>query len=181
MPLIANEVRFFVEEAMRQKWSLANTMGVLLICLALSPSAPAQIAGGSVSGVVTGPEGKVVPNASVTILNLGTGVTRNMNTNESGFYSAPNLVPGPYQVAASASGFVTIVEKLELKVSSETVVNIQLKVGQVSERVEIVEEPPAVDQTSSTLSATVQSKTIRELPLNGRDWTQLAALEPGVN
>jgi len=117
----------------------------------------------------------------VTVLNTATGVMRTLVTNDSGFYNAPNLLPGPYQVKTSASGFATMVERLELTVGAEAVVNVQLKAGEVTEAVQIGGDVSAIEQASSTLSAAVQGKTIRELPLNGRDWAQLATLEPGVH
>jgi len=166
---------------MTEKWSFASIIRAMLVCLALSPATDAQVAGGTVSGTVTDPSGGAVPNAQVTVLNQATGVARNLVANESGFYSAPNLLPGPYQITASASGYATTVEKLEVKVGAETVINFQLKVGEVTEKVEVTAEALAIDQASSTLSAAVEGKTIRELPLNGRDWTQLATLEPGVH
>jgi hypothetical protein len=166
---------------MFQHRDFINIIGVLLLSLALSPAVFAQVAGGTISGTVTDSSGGAVVNAKVTILNQATGVTRTLTTNESGFYSAPNLLPGPYRVTTSSSGFSTMVEKLELTVGAEAVVNIQLKPGEVTEVLQIEDKASAIDQASSTLSATVEGKTIRELPLNGRDWTQLATLEPGVS
>src|SRR5262249_47731564 len=135
----------------------------------------------SISGTVTDASGAVVPNAQVTVLNTATSVTRTLVTNDSGFYNAPNLLPGPYQVKTSASGFATMVERLELTVGAEAVVNVQLKAGEVTEVVQIGGGASVIEQASSTLSAAVQGKTIRELPLNGRDWSMLAKLEPKVH
>jgi hypothetical protein len=117
----------------------------------------------------------------VTIRNTATGVARTLTTNSSGFYSVPNLLPGSYEVTTSAHGFAPVVEKLELKVGAEAVVNVQLEVGEIADTVLVEGGTPAVDQGTSMLSAAVEGKTIRELPLNGRDWTQLATLEPGVS
>src|SRR6266478_4300069 len=153
----------------------------LLVSLALSQSALAQGAGGTISGIVLDPSGGAVPNADVKILSPATGVSRTLTTSASGYFSAPNLTPGTYQVIASAPGFATTLDNLELKVGMEAQLNIQLKVGDVKEQVVVESGSPVIDQTSSALSATVDAKTIRELPLNGRDWTQLATLEPGVH
>jgi hypothetical protein len=163
------------------KWSFVSVIGALLICLTLSSAALAQVAGGNMSGTVSDPSGGAVQNAAVAILNPATGVSRSLTTNESGFYSAPNLVPGSYQVSITAAGFATLVEKVELQVGAELVLNHQLKVGDVKEQVVIETGAQTVETGSSMLSATVEGKTIRELPLNGRDWTQLATLEPGVH
>lgn len=161
--------------------SFTGIIGAALVCLALSTSTSAQVAGGTISGTVIDPSGGAVPNAQVTIRNPATGVSRAMITNESGFFSAPNLMPASYEVTTSASGFTTVLEKLELKVGTEAQLNIHLNVGDVKEQVIVDAGTPAIDQTSSTLNATVTEKTIRELPLNGRDWTQLGTLEPGVH
>jgi hypothetical protein len=160
---------------------LVRLLAAAALCAALGPSAFAQVAGGTISGTVTDPSSAPVPGATVTILNEAMGVTRELTTNDHGFYRAPNLLPGPYQVTTSLSGFTTVVEKLELRVGGEAVVNAQLRAHEVKEVVEVESRAPAVDQGTSTLGATVEGTTIRELPLNGRDWTQLATLEPGTH
>src|SRR5439155_7494794 len=103
-------------------------------------------------------------------------------SNSDGFYSAPNLLPGTYEIKVSASGFRVMIEReVTLSVGAQQALNLSLKVGQLTQIVEVSATPPAVQTTSSTISATVDSTTVRELPLNGRDWTSLAALEPGVS
>lgn len=166
---------------MSRKWSFVSVTGALLICLVFSSAARAQVAGGNLSGTVIDPSGGAVPNASVTILNTATNVSRSLTTNESGFYSAPNLVPGSYQITVASTGFKTLMEKVELQVGAELALNHQLEVGDVKEQVVVNTEVQAVESGTSMLSATVEGRTIRELPLNGRDWTQLATLEPGVH
>jgi len=137
--------------------------------------------GAALSGLITDERGGPVPAAAVTIKNVGTGVVREVTTNGDGLYSAPNLLPGSYDVTVTAKGFQTTVQKaVTLTVGATQALNIELKVGQLSQTVEVSATPPSVQTTSSTISATVDSTTVRELPLNGRDWTSLAALEPGV-
>jgi Carboxypeptidase regulatory-like domain len=141
----------------------------------------AQVSGATLSGGVTDESGAAVAGASVSIRNTATGVVREVQANEDGFYTAPNLLPGPYEVAVSGKGFSTVVQKgLTLTVGAEQSLNITLKVGQVSQTVVVTDLPPTVQTTTSTIGDTVDSNTVRELPLNGRDWTSLAALEPGV-
>jgi hypothetical protein len=141
----------------------------------------AQVSGATLSGGVTDESGAAVAGASVSIKNTATGVVREVQANEDGFYTAPNLLPGPYEVAVSGKGFSTVVQKgLTLTVGAEQSLNITLKVGQVSQTVVVTDLPPTVQTTTSTIGDTVDSNTVRELPLNGRDWTSLAALEPGV-
>jgi hypothetical protein len=125
--------------------------------------------------------GRAVPNAVVSIKNVATGVIREVQSNAEGLYSAPNLLPGDYDIEATAHSFSkTVVKGVSLTVGSERALNLMLKVGAVNLVVEVTELPPLVESSSSTLSATVQQKTIVDLPLNGRDWTLLATLQPGV-
>ena len=154
---------------------------VLLALTAVPTPIYAQVAGATLAGTVTDPSGAVVPNAKVSITNTATGVARDITTDEAGFYSAPNLLPGIYDITAVAPGFSTYVQKgFTLTVGASLALNISVQVGQVSQQVDVSASAPAVQLSSSTISAEVNSTTVRELPLNGRDWTQLAALQPGV-
>lgn len=141
----------------------------------------AQVAGATLNGTVSDSSGAGVPNANVSIKNTATGVERIVTSDADGFYSAPNLLPGTYEVTISASGFSTAVQSgLTLTVGAVQALNIPLKIGHATEKVEVVAIAPDVQLASSALSAEVDSTTERELPLNGRDWTQLATLQPGV-
>jgi hypothetical protein len=160
---------------------------VLLVCVMLAfsvgVSTPvyAQVAGANLSGTVTDASGAGVPNAKVSIKNTATGVARAITTDSDGFYSAPNLLPGIYDITVAASGFSTSVQSgLTLTVGASQALNISLKIGHATEQVLVTATAPDVQLASSTLSAEVDSTTERELPLNGRDWTQLATLQPGV-
>src|SRR6266851_5302356 len=145
-------------------------------------AAHAQAVGAALSGLITDEKGGAVPGATVSIKNVGTGVVREVGTNGDGFYSAPNLLPGTYEVRVTAQGFQTFVQKeIALTVGAQQALNLSLKVGQLTQTVVVSAAPPDVQTTSSTISATVDSNTVRELPLNGRDWTSLATLEPGVS
>jgi len=147
-----------------------------------SAATHAQAVGAALSGLVTDEKGGAVPNATVSIKNVGTGVVREVSTNGDGFYSAPNLLPGAYEVRVIAPGFQSFVQKeIGLTVGAQQALNMSLKVGQLNQMVEVSAAPPDVQTSSSTISSTVDSNTVRELPLNGRDWTSLAALEPGVS
>jgi hypothetical protein len=154
----------------------------LWLVLVISLPLHAQVAGGTLSGSITDPSGAVVPNAEVVIKNSATGVSRNVTTNADGFYSAANLVPGNYEVSVSASGFNTEIKKgIVINVGAQPLFNLVLQIGAVANRVEVTTEAPTVQLTSSDISATVNATTVRELPLNGRSWTDLAALQPGVD
>jgi hypothetical protein len=142
----------------------------------------AQVAGGTLTGTITDPSGGEVPNAQIVIKDVATGVERTLTTNKDGFYIAANLLPAEYQVTISASGFNTEVKTgIKINVGAQQEFNLTLQVGTVTHRVEVTAEAPAVQLASSDISATVQATTVRELPLNGRSWTDLAALQPGVD
>ena len=142
----------------------------------------AQVAGGILSGTITDPSGRAIPQAQIVIKNLATGVERAVTTNGDGFYTAVNLLPGAYQVTISAKGFNTEVKTgIKMNVGAEQTFDLTLHVGTVSHMVQVTADAPAVQMTSSEISATVNATTVRELPLNGRSWTDLAALQPGVD
>ena len=140
-----------------------------------------QVSGARITGTVTDSTGAIIVGAQVTIKNTADGFTRELVTNRSGFYSTPNLSPGLYTVAASAKGFKSEVRTgLTLTVSADIEVNLTLAVGSASQSVQVQSAAPTLETSNATLSGVVNGQTIRELPLNARDWTQLAALEPGV-
>ncbi|PYT57483.1 MAG: hypothetical protein DMG35_20210 [Acidobacteria bacterium] len=143
----------------------------------------AQVAGGTLSGTITDPSDKTIPQAQVSIANVATGITTTVTTNSDGFYTVPNLLPGEYEITVSAKGFNTEARKgISLTVGAQQVFNLTLHVGSAAKTVvEVTTEAPAVQLTSSEISAVVNATTVRELPLNGRSWTDLAALQPGVS
>ena len=154
------------------------------IALLLTNAVPswAQVAGATLTGTITDSSGGEVPHAQVVIKDVSTGVERTVTTNKDGFYIAANLLPAEYQVTVSAPGFNTEIKNgIKLNVGMEQEFNLVLQVGTVTHRVEVTAEAPAVQLSTSDISATVQATTVRELPLNGRSWTDLAALQPGVD
>jgi hypothetical protein len=164
---------------MNRKATISLLVGSILALL-LSLPTRAQVVGATISGTITDARGDSVPNAKVTAKDLATGVSTSTTTNTYGAYSIPNLNPAEYEISASATGFSTARTKATLTVGAKQEVNFSLKVGQVTEVVEVSGAAPAVDTTNSTLTAEVDSTTVRELPLNGRDWASLAQLQPGV-
>src|SRR5258708_4074163 len=157
---------------------------VVILAIAILSASPAyaQLSGATLSRTVTDPSGAAIAGAKVSIANKATGVNRDVTADAAGFYSAPNLQPGPYEVTASASGFSTAKQSdLTLTVGAQQVLNVPLRVGEVSQTVEVTGAASLVQLGSSTISAQIQSEEVRELPLNGRDWASLATLSPGVN
>src|SRR5438552_17107471 len=156
----------------------------LLVAFTLFPGTivHAQVTGATLSGTVTDATGAVIPGVMVSIKNRATGVVRTLTTDEAGFYSAPNLQAGGYDVTGSAPGFSTTVQSnITLAVGAQQQLNISMKVGETTQLIEVTEAAPLIQVTSSVISGVVESTTVRELPLNGRDWASLATLSPGVN
>jgi hypothetical protein len=154
----------------------------LALDVSVSVPARAQAAGATLFGTVTDASRAAIPNVQVSIENTATGIITLATANSNGFYTVPNLVPGPYAISVSAPGFSTEVQSgVTLTVGAQQVLNFTLKVGTASERVEVRGEAPKVELATSSISAVVNSTTVRELPLNGRSWTDLASLQPGVN
>jgi hypothetical protein len=155
-----------------------------IIGIALFTAAPgrAQVAGGTIQGTVADDSGAVLPGTAVVVRNAGTGITTELVTNERGVYRAPNLRPGQYEVSASMQGFSNASWKnIELSVGGEVTIDLKLAPAGVLETVTVASEAPAVDTSSPALGAVVKGQTIVELPLNGRDWTTLATLQPGIS
>src|SRR5213594_2304849 len=140
-----------------------------------------QTTGGTILGAVSDESGARLPGVTVTITHLDTGIVRSATTDEGGRYRAPGLGLGNYDVKAELTGFRTAVRMgIQLTVAAEVVVNLTLSVGTVNEQVNVTGEAPLVEITSATLSGLVDDKKIRDLPLNGRSFEQLAFLQPGV-
>ncbi|HWW15662.1 MAG TPA: TonB-dependent receptor [Candidatus Dormibacteraeota bacterium] len=154
----------------------------LLLCILCAGPLQGQVVGGSISGTITDNSGAVVANATVSMKDLATGFVTSVKTNAQGFYSVPNLLPGTYQQAVSAAGFETAVRNgVILTVGAQMASNIAMKVGAINETVEVRDQPADLQLESSAISSSTDSRTIVELPLNARSWTDLAQLQPGVN
>src|SRR6202163_761059 len=154
----------------------------LIFCLTEPVQMRAQVVGGTILGMIVDQSGGVVPQAKIFIKNLANGITRTVTTDASGFYAAPNLLPGTYELTASAAGFAaTVRTDITLTVGTQQVLKFTLNVGQVAEKVQVTSENSAVELATSAIGAVVESTTVRELPLNGRSWSDLATLQPGVN
>ena len=140
----------------------------------------AQITGSSVSGVVIDASGASVPAARVELRNLATEIVQVLTTNAEGLYVAANLPPGPYKVTVAAAGFETQITSLLLTTGGQAQLNFTVQVGSERQTVEVQAPPEGIELGTSAIGAVVHQQTIEDLPLNGRSWTDLATLEPGV-
>ncbi|HWP85962.1 MAG TPA: TonB-dependent receptor, partial [Terriglobia bacterium] len=140
-----------------------------------------QVITGSVSGTVRDSSGAVLPGTTIQIHNTGTGVARTVVTDVRGYYTAPNLTPGVYDLTALLSGFQTEVRRgLTVNVGQAAVMDFSMKVGAVSERVEVTAEAPLVETTNAVVSGLVSERQVEDLPLNSRSLIELAPLHSGV-
>jgi len=149
------------------------------LLVALGRLALSQVTGGTISGVVTDPSGRPVPGVSIAVTRVATRELRTLSTDTAGFYVAPNLPPADYEITASRTQFASRTTHVTLAVSVELELNFALQLGTVNQSID-AEEPNGVDHVSATLGEVVNQRAVQELPLNGRSWTDLAELNPGV-
>ena len=161
-------------------FSLRETLTILLLVLVSASVLFAQTATGEVSGTVTDPNGAAVPGAVVRLTNQATKIESVAKTNESGFFVFVNVRPATYMLSVEVPGFKGGQTQFDVGVSETVTQNIALTVGQVSEAVEIISGTEMVQRSSSDLGTVISEKTVQDLPLNGRNFTQLLTLTPGA-
>ncbi|HEV2962868.1 MAG TPA: carboxypeptidase regulatory-like domain-containing protein [Candidatus Angelobacter sp.] len=163
---------------------LLNLLARLAICLLLAASiAHAQGVGasGEIKGTVTDPQGAVVTNATVEVLDVAKGTKRTAPTDSNGQFQATGLLPAVYTLSVSHSGFTTeILKNVVVNVGQTTVLDFHLKVSSVTESVEVSTEPPVVEVDRSHQANTINSQLIQDLPINRRDYLTFTLLAPGV-
>src|SRR5687767_6543346 len=163
-----------------RSWMQAS---LLLLSIGLLVGVHAQSSTtGNITGTVRDPQGAAVPKAEVTVTEEKTGVTRTVSATEDGFYNVTSLLPGIYTVSTSPAGFKkTITTGVEVHVNENKTVNLELQVGQVTETVTVTSEAAPVELRSGEVSSLISEKQVTELPLNGRNYAQLALMVPGVS
>src|SRR5271157_842079 len=155
---------------------------VIVLVLFMTGLLVAQTFRGTILGTVTDPSGNLVAGATVKVRNTGTGQERTATTSADGSYRIPELPIGTYSVTVTQPGFQTsVTSAVEVNVATERRVDAQLKVGQVTQRVEVSGgDLPQIETTSNDLGGVLTSKSVEDLPVNGRDYTKLIYLNPGV-
>jgi hypothetical protein len=154
---------------------------VLVCCCLPSRAAFAQVDEGSITGTVTDASGAVLPNAEVTLLNTDQGITVQTSTAAGGTYTFAPVRAGHYQITVTAQGFAkTTQSNLTVNVGTPLTVNIQLKVGQASETVQVNEAPPLLQTEEASTGQVIGRTEVNDLPLNGRNFTFLAQLGAGM-
>jgi hypothetical protein len=151
-----------------------------LILLAIS--AFAQLPTATILGVAKDSSGGVLPNVTVTVTNVETGLTRTVKTSDDGEFRIPELPVGRYEVKGEHAGFkIATRQGITLEVTQQAVINLDFQVGSTDQQVVVNEEAPMVNTQNATLGGTVDETKMTELPLNGRNYIDLALYQPGVN
>lgn len=150
-------------------------------CLLTGATAFAQLQAGRIVGQVFDPQHAAVPGATITVTNAATNVAETVKTDASGNYVVTPLDPGTYSVSATAQGFETEVRSgIEITVGQAAEVDLNLHIGAANTKVVVTSSGPILQTQSGSLDVTVDNTQVESLPLNGRQFTQLAALSPGV-
>ena len=155
---------------------------LFLLAIFVTPqSIRAQVAGGAISGTVTGESGAAMPNVRVSVQDVGSGQSRIAGTNTNGIYSVPDLPPGKYEMTVSASGFASqLWTEINVTAGVARILNVVMHPGKPEEVVRVVAPPALVSEPCPAVCGSANASTVRDTPLNGRDWAQLATLQAGV-
>jgi len=157
---------------------LSRLLAVLLLFV---PRIFAQSTAGEISGVVTDPSGSVVPGVNISLINPSTNTTRSVKSNDSGLYVIPAIQPAVYTLKVELSGFRAIERKeIEVQVGSSNRIDFTLEVGEITSVVEVSGGAPVLQTETTSVGTVIENRRIVELPLNGRNFLQLASLIPGA-
>src|SRR5712692_7976521 len=157
--------------------------GLSIIGLIVLGSCPvfAQGSSATITGTVKDVSGAVLQGTTVTVKHLDTGLTRTDQADTSGSFSIPSLPVGAYEITAEKMGFRREVRRgIDLVVAQQAVVNLTLQVGSIDQQVTVTDAAPLVNTTLSSTSGLVSEAQVKDLPLNGRSFDQLLALNAGV-
>ncbi|HKQ87887.1 MAG TPA: carboxypeptidase-like regulatory domain-containing protein, partial [Candidatus Acidoferrales bacterium] len=161
----------------RKTWGFLLLLGLLVLSAA---TISAQVQSGRIVGVVTDPQHAAIPNATVIVTNTATNIAQTFTTDSNGSYVDTPLDPGTYTVTAVAPGFQkTVRNGIELVVAQIAEVDMELAIGSTSTEVTVSAATPVLSTESGALGTTITNHEVMDLPLNGRDYTKLAALSPG--
>src|SRR5712692_1168913 len=156
-------------------------LGVVIVLFVMCGSLFSQVNTGRILGTVTDQSGGVIAGAPVTVTNAQTGIARNLTADEAGEYVAPNLLPGTYTIRVTANGFQAFErQNISLEVGKDVRIDVQLTPGQVTQTILVTETVPLLDTTGATVTGTLATATIADLPVQGRNYQDLLQYRPGV-
>jgi carboxypeptidase family protein/TonB-dependent receptor-like protein len=165
----------------RNSACLPVALFVVVSVFGIAARTEAQTVTGTIVGTVLDAQGAAIPNATVSARNRETALERTAISESAGEFTVTSVPAGPYDVTISAPGFRQEVRSgITMTVGATVRLDFKLAVGDVQQKVVVTSEAPQIDTTTSTLSGLVSDTSIRQLPLNGRDWLQLTALQAGV-
>ena len=165
---------------------VALSLGTLALVLGLgvviAPACSAQVSvsTGSITGTVTDPQGASVSNAKVSVTNKDTGASQNFTTTDTGYFSSGALAPGNYRVRIEAAGFKTIEIGVAVQVGQIASANAKLELGASTNVIEVTGSAIQINSEQATVQDVLTAADIEQLPVNGRNFLDLATLEPGV-
>jgi len=152
------------------------------ICMISTPAAYGQTATAEIAGRIMDSTGGVIPQAGVDVMNVATRVTRTTQSDAAGRYDIPLLEPGVYQLKVTKSGFKAVdIPNIKLDVNQSLTQDVTLAVGSLTQTVEVKAEADLIQASTSELGTVVGQKAVNELPLNGRNFSQLLTMVPGVS
>ena len=158
-----------------------RTVFSAMVILSLGFGLRAQQTTGRILGTILDSQGSAVPGAQITVTNQDTGAVRTANSGDDGLYTVPQVDAGKYTLEVKASGFgVKKITGAEVVVATDTRLDVKLDVGSVEQSIAVTEAAPLVDTTSSSIGGLVSEQRMADLPLNGRNWTDLTLMQPGV-
>ncbi|PYR17039.1 MAG: hypothetical protein DMF98_27520 [Acidobacteria bacterium] len=165
----------------RMKAKQVFSAAALAAALAAAQPASAQFTS-TIEGTVFDPSGLVTPGATVTLVNLDTGVSQNVVTNPAGYYRFPALPAGPYRLRVELQGFRSLTqENIRLAISEIKTINVRLEVGNTAESVTVTASVPLVETAEGRVSGLITGSEVKDLPLVGRNFFNLVVLTPGVS
>src|SRR5215467_14504673 len=166
-------------------WNRKHVLALCVVCALLvfffAPKVRGQAAYGTIIGTVTDSTGAAVADAKVTVTDMEKGVSQDITTNSTGYYTANNLIPGNYKVSVEAKGFKAYVQQnLPVIVGSSTTLNVTLQVGAVGETITVESAPPLLETDRASVGTDLSSQQVESLPILDRNFTELELLLPGA-
>jgi hypothetical protein len=166
--LLLNSARFFA-------------LAALCLALGMGQAFAQSTVTGGIGGKITDPQGAIVPNATITVTNIGTNKAETATTDEDGGYRFSNLQPGTYSIGVTTSGFANFTqERVVVEVGRVTTVDVPLNISGQTATVQITTEAPVINTTQQDFSNNINQTSINELPINGRRASNFVLLTPGV-
>src|SRR5712692_1552162 len=162
--------------------TIAPSVFFMALALLWLTAVPLSAQTGEITGQVTDPTGASIPDASVVVTNEGSGIKNPTMTNANGYYTVPALSPGNYEITVTKTGFKTATRSaIKLDVGQIARLDFQLAVGSQTEKVEVASTAPLVESERASVGQVIGESSVADLPLNGRNFTQLTTLTPGAS